>query len=188
MKFILGGGAIARDFTTTSLTTQSSQQLNRNISFVTTFVHDDHKPQYKTVLDGQGDQKEMDNLPYEEKELLNAQAESSSVPTNEGYAMHMTAQDSDDIDGDFTILSHQPSGLNYQPCDSHPNVEVNDVVIPIDGEDKVVNITNIEEGHQEVDDIPVVTVAPVECEDKSIKSVVVLPPSKIGKELINDLK
>ena len=178
MKFILGGGAIARDFTTTSLTTRSSQQLNRNISFVTTFLHDDHKPQYKTVLDGQGDQKEMDNLPYV----------SSSVPTNEGYAMHMTAQDSDDIDGDFTILSHQPSGLNYQPCDSHPNVEVNEVVTPIDGEDKVVNITNIEEGHQEVDDISVVTVAPVECEDKSIKSVVVLLPSKTGKELINDLK
>ena len=130
----------------------------------------------------------MDNVPHEEKEMINAPAEFSSVPT-EGYAyeeMHCTAQDSDDIDGDLSILSrHQPFSLNCQP-DSYPNEEVNEVVTPIDGEDNVVNITSVEEDPQEVNDIQVVTMMPVECEDKSVQCVVVLPSTKTGMELLNN--
>ena len=172
---------------------ESTQRLDRKISFVKTFEHIEHiehKPEYNKVLDGRDEQKEMDSLPHEEKEMGNVQAELSSVPTDGGYAMDMATQDSDIVDGDLTILSHQPSSLNYQPCDSHPNQEVNEAVTPIDGEDKVVNITtNVEEGHQEVNVISVVTVAPVQCENERVKSVFVLPPSKTGKELIiYDLK
>ena len=187
--FILGGGATERDITTTASSLQSTSELKRSRSFVKDFVHIDLKPQYKIVLGRQDERKEADdiNVPPERKEMIDVPAESSFVLT-EGYEMHLTAQDSDDVDSDLSILSSQPSSLNYQLCDSYPNKDVNQVVTPIDEEDKVVCIPSVEEGHQEVTDMQVVTTVPVECEDKCMKYVVVPPSSKMGKESINDLK
>ena len=135
------------------------------------------------VLDGQDDQKERD--------VDNVPAELTSVPTEEHPTEEMqlqdggNTQDSDDTDSDFSTLNSQPSSLSHPMFDSQYS-EDNQVVTPIDGEEREVN-WSVEEVHKGENDVQVVTGVPVECEDKSIKPVVVLATPKTGRKLMDDL-
>ena len=136
------------------------------------------------VLGGQDDQKESD---------VNTAADLTSVPTEECPREEIqldgvNIQDSDDTDSDFSALSSQPSSLNHPLFDSQSSEEINQVVTPIDGEEREVDYQwSVEEAYKGENDIQVVTVMPVECEDKSVKPVVVLATPKTGRKLMDDL-
>ena len=109
------GGATVRDF----VSTFSTQYTSSSQSDVKEFVLVD---QYKTVLGRQNVQKEIDNVPDEEKKVVNVPAGSSSaVPMVE--EMPRIAQDSDD---DMSDVSPLPSSQNCLPRDSHPNEKINE--------------------------------------------------------------
>ena len=181
--FTFKGGATLR-YVTSALNTQpTSPELRHNPSFV--FTHDQQsKSQYQMVLDGQGDQKETD--------VDNAPAELTSVPTEEHAIEEMqidggNAQDSDDTDSDFSSLNSQPSSLSHPTLDTQYSDD-NEVAIPIDGEEREVNCQlSVEEAHKGENDVQVVTVVPVECQDKTIKPVVVVTTNKTGRKLMDDV-
>ena len=129
------------------------------------------------MLDDQDDQKETD--------VDNVPAELTSVPTEEHAIEEIqldggNTQDSDDTDSDFSSLNSQPSSLSHPTFDTQDSDE-NEVAIPIDGEEREVNCQlSVEEAHKGENDVQVVTVMPVECQDNSIKPVVVMAANKTG--------
>ena len=156
----------------------TSPELQRNPSVIKlSFTHDQSKPQYQTVLDGQDDQKETD--------VDNVPAELTSVPTEEHAIEEMqldggNTQDSDETDSDFSSLNSQPSSLSHPTFDTQDSDD-NEVAVPIDGEEREVNCQlSVEEAHKGGNDIHVVTVMPVECQDKTIEPVVVVAANKTG--------
>ena len=176
---ILGGDALR--YVTPSLCAQPTPKLHRNPSFVkSNFTNNDQwsMPRYQTVIDSQDDQKERD--------IDNAPAEIPSVPTDDAredmQLEGVNAQDSDETDSDFSGPDSQPSSLNYALFDSQSSEDDNQVVTPIDGEEREGNNQcSIEESYKGAEnDIVVPTVAPVECEDKNTRSVAVLGNPKTG--------
>ena len=176
---ILGGDALR--YVTPSLRTQPTPELHRNPSFVkSNFTNNDQwsMPRYQTVIDSQDDQKE--------REIDNAPAEMSSVPTDDAredmQLEGVNAQDSDETDSNFSGPDSQPSSLSYAAFDSQSSEDDNQVVTPIDGEEREVNNQcSIEESYKGAEnDIVVPTVVPVECEDTHTRSVVVLGNPKTG--------
>ena len=176
------GGATLR-YVTNALNIQpTSPELHRNPSLVKLgFTHEENqqsKPHYQMVFDGQDDQQktDVDNVP----------AELTSVPTEEHAIEEMQL---DDTDSDFSSLNSQPSSLSHPTLDTQYSDD-NEVAIPIDGEEREVNCNcqlSVEEAHKGENDVQVVTVVPVECQDKIIKPVVVVATNKTSKKLMDNV-
>ena len=125
------------------------------------------EPHYRIVLDGKDDQKKETDVDVAD--------EFTSVPTVEFTTEEIqfhggNTQDSDEIDSDLSPLSSQPSSLKYS-CDARPAEEINQVVMPVNGEEGEINYS-IEETHKEENDIHLVTGMPTECEDRGGRTVV----------------
>ena len=103
-----------------------------------TFPSDEQsKPHYQVVFDGKDGQKQGTDADVAD--------ELTSVPTAEFTAEEMqldgvNAQDSDEVDSDLSSLTSQPSNLKSS-FDVQPSEEINQVVTPINGEERESNLS-----------------------------------------------